>query len=77
MGGYFLQSGSVPIYLEWMRYLSWYMYGLEALSINQWSGVTFSDAACPDGTCTGAHILRNLDFNPVILRELHMAQLYT
>ncbi|XP_046463103.1 protein white-like isoform X2 [Daphnia pulex] len=64
MGGYFLRSGSVPIYLEWMRYFSWYMYGLEALSINQWSGVSFNDPACPDGICTGAQILRNFDFNP-------------
>ncbi|EFX71587.1 ABC protein, subfamily ABCG [Daphnia pulex] len=70
MGGYFLRSGSVPIYLEWMRYFSWYMYGLEALSINQWSGVSFNDPACPNGICTGAQILRNLDFNPVILHEL-------
>jgi hypothetical protein len=50
-----------------MRYFSWYMYGLEALSINQWSGVSFNDPACPDGICTGAQILRNFDFNPVIL----------
>jgi ABC-type multidrug transport system permease subunit len=65
MGGYFLRSGSVPIFLKWMRYFSWYMYGFEALSINQWAGVSFNDTACSGGVCTGEQILHNLDFNPV------------
>jgi hypothetical protein len=43
------------------------MYGNEALSINQWAGVTFNDTACPNGICTGAQILENYDFNPVLL----------
>ena len=25
-GGFFLQNGSVPVYLDWLRYLSWFMY---------------------------------------------------
>ncbi|XP_046656190.1 protein white-like [Daphnia pulicaria] len=64
IGGFFLRNGSVPVYLEWMRFLSWFMYGNEALSINQWAGVIFNDTACPNGICTGAQILQNYDFNP-------------
>jgi ABC-type multidrug transport system permease subunit len=64
-GGFFLQNGAVPFYFEWMRYISWFMYGNEALSINQWAGVTFNDTVCPRGVCTGEQILENFDFNPV------------
>lgn len=67
-GGFFLQNGAVPFYFEWMRYISWFMYGNEALSINQWSGVTFNDTICPRGVCTGEKILENFDFNPVSIR---------
>ncbi|KAI9559857.1 ABC protein [Daphnia sinensis] len=53
-----------PAYLDWMRYLSWFMYGNEALSINQWVGVQFNDTACPDGVCIGEHILKDYDYDP-------------
>lgn len=42
-GGFFLQSGTVPVYLDWIKYLSWFMYGNEALSINQWHDVQFTN----------------------------------
>ncbi|XP_068245737.1 protein white isoform X1 [Palaemon carinicauda] len=38
-GGFFLNSGSTPIYLTWFKYLSWFSYGNEALLLNQWQGV--------------------------------------
>jgi len=66
-GGFFLQNGAVPFYFQWLRYLSWFMYGNECLSINQWSGVTFTDPAsnCPGKICSGEDILRSYDFDPV------------
>ena len=75
-GGFFLGNDSVPIYLDWMRYLSWFMYANEALSINQWRGVTFNDTVCNinplDGTeiCsgqvfTGEQILKDFQFYEV------------
>ena len=66
-GGFFLSNEDVPVYFDWMRYISWFMYGNEALSINQWSGVSFNDTKCiPDGVCTGEEILAQFQFNPVI-----------
>lgn len=67
-GGFFLQNGAVPFYFSWLRYLSWFMYGNEALSINQWTGVAFRDAAsnCPNKICTGEDILASYDFQPVV-----------
>ncbi|RMX58452.1 hypothetical protein pdam_00022053 [Pocillopora damicornis] len=35
-GGFFLKSTSVPVYFVWLKYISWFMYGFEALIINQW-----------------------------------------
>lgn len=64
-GGFFLSNEDVPVYFDWMRYISWFMYGNEALSINQWKGVSFNDTECPQGVCTGELILRQFDFNEV------------
>lgn len=35
-GGFFLKTVSVPVYFVWLKYISWFMYGFEALIINQW-----------------------------------------
>ena len=64
-GGFFLKNGSVPVYFDWLRYVSWFMYGNEALSINQWAGVSFNDTLCPAGVCTQQTILNQFDFNAV------------
>lgn len=45
-GGYFLQSGSIPAYLDWIKYLSWFLYANEAMSINQWHDVNFQRTVC-------------------------------
>ncbi|KAF2358413.1 ABC-2 type transporter [Trinorchestia longiramus] len=38
-GGFFLNNGSTPDWLSWVRYASWFSYGNEALLINQWRSV--------------------------------------
>jgi ABC-type transport system involved in multi-copper enzyme maturation permease subunit len=60
-GGFFLQNGSVPNYLNWISYLSWFMYGNEALSINQWYGVEFNNTDCQ---YVGYNITKFTDFLP-------------
>ena len=37
---HFVFQSSIPVWLDWMKYLSWFQYGFEALSINQWDGMT-------------------------------------
>lgn len=32
----FFHNSSVPVYFVWLKYISWFMYGYEALIINQW-----------------------------------------
>merc|ERR1719403_27007 len=38
-GGLFLQNSTIPVYLDWVKYVSWFRYGFEALLINQWKGI--------------------------------------
>ncbi|KAL1497603.1 hypothetical protein ABEB36_008533 [Hypothenemus hampei] len=49
-GGFLLNIESIPIYFEWLSYLSWFKYGNEALLINQWNNVT--NIQCPPGNST-------------------------
>lgn len=69
-GGFFLNSGSVPKYFEWLSYLSWFRFGNEALLINQWDGVLEGEIFCNrlNSTCpaSGNIILETLNFKAVI-----------
>ncbi|CAL4117650.1 unnamed protein product [Meganyctiphanes norvegica] len=49
-GGFFLNSETVPVYLIWMKYISWFYYGNEALNINQWKDVEEIDGCDTDLT---------------------------
>ena len=74
-GGFFLNNGSVPIYFQWLRHISWFMYGNEALSINQWRGVSFNETLCAGNTtllgqiCSGEDVLAQLNFSLVTIVE--------
>jgi len=69
-GGLFLNNSTIPVYLEWMKYFSWFMYSNEALLINQWDGVEDIKYKCqppaPDN-CTisvgGEFVLEKLHFS--------------
>jgi len=47
-GGFFLDSSSVPSWLVWFKYIGWFLYANELLTINQWEGVEVN--TCPDPT---------------------------
>ena len=38
-GGFFLNNTSIPAWLEWLKYISWFMYSNELLVVNQWEGI--------------------------------------
>jgi hypothetical protein len=64
---YYAHNRSVPVYFIWLKYLSWFMYGNEALLVNQWEGITTIDCNRSNATCpaSGAVVLETLDFKPV------------
>ncbi|KAJ7318624.1 ATPase [Desmophyllum pertusum] len=36
VGGFFIDNTTIPGWLSWLKYISWFYYGYEALVINQW-----------------------------------------
>ncbi|KAH8409176.1 hypothetical protein KR009_009813 [Drosophila setifemur] len=66
-GGFFLNSGSVPVYLKWLSYLSWFRYANEGLLINQWADVEAGEITCTSSNTTcpssGKVILETLNFS--------------
>ncbi|XP_078047226.1 protein scarlet-like isoform X2 [Augochlora pura] len=65
--GPFLKLGSLPIYIRWIKYISWLLYSNEALTILQWSGV--HNISCetfdPELPCIteGRGVLNRYDFD--------------
>ncbi|XP_078491308.1 protein white-like [Ciona intestinalis] len=76
-GGFLTNNGNLPVFLDWIKYLSWFFYANELLNINQWENVGF--LGCPQfappnativdtrpGPClfaNGQSIIRSLNFN--------------
>jgi len=65
-GGFYLNSGSIPAWLSWVKFISWFYYGYSALMTNQWAGVQDidcqTDPNLPPGSCitTGNGVLDKL-----------------
>jgi len=36
LGGFYVKNTTIPVWLSWLQYLSWFNYGFEALVVNQW-----------------------------------------
>lgn len=66
-GGFFLNVDSIPVYLQWLSYLSWFKYGNEALMINQWHNVTVDCSTAGNSSCpaNGAIVLETYSFQEV------------
>ena len=70
LGGFFLNTGSVPVWLAWLKYFSWFLYTFEALLVTQWEGVkgiSCTQAAAMERqviTCvtTGEEVLLQMSF---------------
>lgn len=37
--GVFIKLSTLPSYLQWMKFMSWFMYAAEGMSIIQWAGI--------------------------------------
>lgn len=63
-GGFFLNSGSTPDYLVWLKYISWFFYGNEILVVNQWEDVTqISCTTSSSCISNGALVISSLNFD--------------
>ncbi|XP_069194457.1 protein white isoform X2 [Procambarus clarkii] len=64
-GGFFLNAESVPVYFVWIKYISWFNYGNEALMINQWSDIDNIPCEKNNTLCyhTGLDVIERLGYN--------------
>jgi hypothetical protein len=57
--GLFVNNDSIPVYFNWIKYMSPMKYGFTALAENEFDGLTLQN--CPPGAaCTGEQVLANL-----------------
>ncbi|XP_015116893.1 protein scarlet [Diachasma alloeum] len=67
--GPFIKLGSLPLYVKWVRYISWLLHSTEALTIVQWQGVQNiscdSSTSQPELPCVtdGAEVMEMYDFD--------------
>ncbi len=59
-GGFFIQAGSIPVFLDWIKYISPFYYGFPVLVNNELSGLNFTCTAAqlvPSGVVNGSIVL--------------------
>ncbi|CAL7940896.1 unnamed protein product [Xylocopa violacea] len=65
--GPFLNLGSLPLYIRWVKYISWLLHSTETLTILQWNGVhnISCETTDPELPCIteGVGVLRYYDFD--------------
>ncbi|XP_042225060.1 protein scarlet-like [Homarus americanus] len=65
-GGLFINLSTMPWYIGWVKYLSWFMYSNEALTITQWKGVQEIECdTAPGVPCltTGDEVINKFSFS--------------
>jgi ATP-binding cassette, subfamily G (WHITE), eye pigment precursor transporter len=73
MSGLYVNSKTVPIYLIWLRDLSWYHYAYEILIVSQWSDIdkiecnSIGNSTVDVDKCfnTGRQVIESLGFDEV------------
>jgi len=64
-GGFFINEDSIPVYFSWIAKISFFKYGYEAVSINEWKDKTIG---CDPGevcqTTSGNIVLQTLSMDP-------------
>nr|QUF59467.1 ATP-binding cassette transporter Abcg-like2 [Brachionus angularis] len=66
--GFLLNNDSIPKYFIWLKYMSWFGYANELITVNQWRGV--QNITCPSNTTycftRGEQIIEYYRIDPVI-----------
>ncbi|VDO47843.1 unnamed protein product [Haemonchus placei] len=67
-GGYFINQGSLPFYFYPFKYLSYFGYAFESLTVNEWSHVDSITGCEKPGAMgcyrNGSDVIRSLSFSP-------------
>ncbi|KAG0190293.1 hypothetical protein DFQ28_002243 [Apophysomyces sp. BC1034] len=62
-GGFLLNKDHIPVFLSWLKYLSFFNYGYEALIVNELKDITLRDKSIADIQIPGPIILARFGFN--------------
>lgn len=69
---------SVPSYFIWLKYLSWFNYANELLTVNQWDGIT--SISCPEGSLrcyrNGDDVINYLNMSKVFFSTYLVTKLF-
>jgi ABC-type multidrug transport system ATPase subunit len=66
LSGLYLNNDTVPVYMLWLKYLSFIKYGYHGMILNEFEGLEFT-VTLPDGTTTirtGTEVIDALDMEP-------------
>ncbi|XP_069948653.1 protein scarlet-like isoform X3 [Cherax quadricarinatus] len=65
-GGLFINLTSMPWFIGWVKYISWFMYSNEALTLTQWADVKNITCEMPPGVpciSTGQQVIEEYSFH--------------
>jgi len=66
-GGFLVSNASLPVYISWLKYLSFFNFAVEVLAVNELSGVIvlFDPIGFVPIPLNGNEVLRNFGFDAV------------
>jgi len=69
-GGFYINSGTIPVYYAWIKYISFFRYGYEILVYNELHGLKFTcTKGAPVCIPTGDLQLQQMDMTNVKIWE--------
>lgn len=65
LGGFYVKNTTIPVWLSWLQYVSWFNYGFEAMLVNQWDGYGGKICSGKNNTdcISGDQVLNDLGVN--------------
>ncbi|CAI5448789.1 unnamed protein product [Caenorhabditis angaria] len=89
-GGIFTNTAEMHAWISWVQYLSWFRYGFESLTVNQFTHEKFANISCevrtpdnanyqlPEGQCesNGMKVIENFNFHPDNMYFNWLAMIY-
>ena len=65
------QNSSIPKFLRWTKWISWFYYGFDALAVNQWRNVEILDCVDISNSETTATTASNLHHHHSFNNDTH------
>ncbi|CAG2101407.1 unnamed protein product [Medioppia subpectinata] len=72
LGGFFINTDEIQVWIAWVRYISWFYYGNEALIINQWRDI--QHIGCEYDVVDGTPVRLCIPNGTVIIEMLHFQE---